>query len=597
MSDDTRPGLSSAEIVEQLYDIALDPGSLDRFIEVWMDAGFEDQDVRRQLERINSFDESFAAHLARAETFLSRNIADDEPVALGAALRSALEPFETSAAMVLDENLTIVTCNAGAREQLNVSEGGTLAALALTQDMLVQFQGSLRQLLEGATRPDKLLSLEMGAAQRPVLIHIRRLHRRDADGGPMLLVVTTLFHWQPALGETLEEAFGLTGAEQGVVRALIEGADTKAIATARGTSEGTVRSQIKSILSKMNAHSQTEVIRLVMSLRDVIATPTEDRARLPRAPVAVSANWLEAEVWKPFKTVVLPDGRLMDYHDQGPVDGTPVLYSHMGYVQARWTADMLRLAYKHNLRIICPIRAGYGQSDDLAPDADVIEAIRGDTVFLLDHLGIARLPYVPQGNDFIWAVDLANHHPDRVSEIIGIGMRPFLEGSAHYRGMSKWHSFFLSTAQYAPHLLYFTVKAAIAMARRVGVEKMLRKLNGSSPADVALLARPEMYEVLFANSQLMTGKDTDITQIFVMEVLVTENDWSHMIDQCRHIPVRSYNGAEDPSVNVSTLELYRQRYPWIEFNVLPDGGQMLIYQKYEMLIPIFAQAAQRAALN
>lgn len=91
-------------------------------------------------------------------------------------------------------------------------------------------------------------------------------HKRGAKHA---LVVTTRYHWQTALGQTLEEVFGLTSAEQGVVRALVEVLDVKSISTERGTSASTVRGQIKSILAKMNARTQSEVIRLVMSLRDV----------------------------------------------------------------------------------------------------------------------------------------------------------------------------------------------------------------------------------------------------------------------------------------------------------------------------------------
>jgi DNA-binding CsgD family transcriptional regulator len=224
------------------------------------------------------------------------------------------------------------------------------------------------------------------------------------------LVVSTQYHWQAALGQTLEEVFQLTTAEQGIVRSLVEGLDSKTIAADRGTSEGTVRSQIKSILSKMNARSQSEVIRLVLSLRDVSQPVSATPLSLPSPQVSFTAGWLESEVWKPFKTIILPDGRRMDYHDMGPAQGAPVLFSHMGYALVRWHKPMLKLAVQHGLRVIVPIRAGYGQSDNLSLKADVLQATRDDTRFLLNHLGISRLPYVTQGNDLIFAADFAMHN-------------------------------------------------------------------------------------------------------------------------------------------------------------------------------------------
>jgi len=50
-----------------------------------------------------------------------------------------------------------------------------------------------------------------------------------------------------------------------------------------------------------------------------------------------------------------------------------------------------------NLRVICPIRAGYGHSDALELTADPLDAASQDSAFLLNTLGVRRLPYVAQG--------------------------------------------------------------------------------------------------------------------------------------------------------------------------------------------------------
>ena len=215
------------------------------------------------------------------------------------------------------------------------------------------------------------------------------------NGQPLVLIVTTQYHGQPALGAMLEEVFQLTSAEQFVVRSLVEGMDAKSIAVGRGTSEGTVRSQIKSILAKMNARSQSEVIRLILSFRDV-AQGIADTGKTPATVSPMSAlkplDWLDAEVWKPFQVLVRPDGRKLYYSDMGPISGAPVLYSHMGFCAARRSRSMLKFAFRHNLRIICPIRAGYKPSTNLDRRADVMQATRDDTLALLAHLGITRLP-------------------------------------------------------------------------------------------------------------------------------------------------------------------------------------------------------------
>lgn len=591
MTHSPKTTFDPSKIVDQLYDIALDPGSLDRFIDVWNGAGMDAQVARKTLAQIDSFDQAFAAHLERAEVFLNLGKEDDAPPPLGLLLA----PFDTLAAAIIDSAMTVVACNFGATRSLGLREGEALQTLTADPAVLEVFTDALRDLFRSGPKPDRLLKLEVGEKAAQTLFQIHRLSQTGPDGRALALIVTTQYQWQPALGATLEEVFQLTGTEQVVVRALVEGMDAKSIAIERGTSEGTVRSQIKSILAKMNARSQSEVIRLVLSFRDVaqgVAKP-EDR---PAAVVPLSsADWLDAEVWKPFELLIRPDGRKLFYLDMGPASGAPVLYSHMGFCAVRWSRSMLKHAFRHNLRIICPIRAGYGPSDNIDRHADVIQATRDDTLALLDHLGIARLPYLTQGNDLIFAVDLASRHPDVVAEIIGICARPYLTGDMHYAGMGKWHRFFLSTAKHAPNLLTFTAKAAIAMARRIGLVEMFRQVMKNSPADLAMIDDPDIYPIMVACGELIAGRSANISQAYTMELLRTEADWSDMMIAARATPTWFMNGLEDPSLDMATIAEYREHYPWIEIEVVPDAGQMTLYQCHADLIPRIAKAARSTA--
>lgn len=591
MTRNSKTGIDPDNIVDQLYDIALDPQSLGTFIDAWNDAGLDASAARKTIETIDQFDLAYQAHLKRAETFLARGAEPDD----GPDLTATLTPFDNLAAFIVDRDLDVVASNDGARQAFGIEDGGQLDTLHLPEDMQDALHDSLRDVFRTADRPDRLLKLEVTGQRGPALFQIRRLTDTGGHGTEHALVVTTQYHWQAALGATLEEVFNLTTAEQGVVRALVEGQDAKTIAAGRGTSEGTVRSQIKSILGKMNARTQSEVIRLVLSLRDV-SQPSEANVVSPSPLALVNAtDWLQAEVWKPFKTLTLPDGRRMDYHDMGPITGAPVLYSHMGYALARWHAPMLKLAFRHGLRVICPIRAGYGQSDNLDPNADVLEATRQDTLHLLEHLGIKRLPYAPQGNDLIFAVDLAAAHPEVISEIIGICARPSLPGDRHYSGMGKWHRFFLSTAKHAPHLLKFTAKAAVTMAKRIGIEEMYRQMNQGSAADMALAQDKEVHTVLLANGALIAGKDTDVAQTIAMELLATETDWSELVERSKGTKTWFVNGGEDPATDTATIAEYRETYPWIDIEVIPNAGQLLVFQHYHTLIPRIAAAAKSAA--
>lgn len=577
-------------IVDQLYDIALDPNSLDPFIDAWNAAGLDAQAARKTIETIDDFDAAYFAHLKRAGTFLDRGVDADARLDLAAMLA----PFDDLAAFIVDRTLTVVASNAGAQQVFGVTANDALDKLNLSTDMTEVLVTTLGVVFAGVDEPDRLLRLDVPGERGGALFQIRALadtatHRREHA-----LIVTTRYHWQAALGQTLEEVFKLTVAEQGVVKAMVEGMDAKAISADRGTSESTVRGQIKSILSKMNARNQSEVIRLVLSLRDVSQGASSGPIARPNTAKTTSRNWVEDQVWKPFNTLLMPDGRKMDYHDMGPANGAPIIFTHMGYGAVRWHAPMIELAFRHGLRVIVPIRAGYGHSDNLNPKADVLVSTRNDILFLLDHLKIERLPFAPQGNDLIFVADFAGHHPERVSEIIGICARPPLSGDLHYAGMSKWHRFFLSTAKHAPHLLNFTIRAAVAMARRLGAIEFLRQAHKTSPADIAMLDNAELAPVLIANGELVAGKTTNMAQAYVMEALKSEVDWTHLILAAKGTPTWFINGGQDPSSDVATIAQYREAFPWIKIEVITDAGQLLIYQQFETVIPKLAEAAKRA---
>lgn len=589
-SDDLRKDINPQEIVDQLYSIALDPQSLDSFIDLWTKAGLDAGAARKTVRDIDAFDHAYSTHLQRADTFLARGAAATD----AQDLTAFLAPFDTLAAFIVDKDLQVVVCNEGAQESFGVTDGTRFKASRLPQDALDVLSEALLTMFRSSQNPDHLLKLDYLGDRGPALFQFRKLSGAGGVAPEHVLVVTTRYYWQAALGQTLEEVFGLTAAERGVVRAMVEGLDAKAISAERGTSEGTVRGQIKTILTKMSARSQSEVIRLVMSLRDVTQPSAPVSAKRESVGLALTSSWLQTEVWKPFQTLTLPDGRRLDYHDMGPATGAPVLYSHMGYCMARWHEPMLRLAFAHGLRVICPIRAGYGFSDNLDPKADVLKTTRDDTKALLEHLKIDRAPYLTQGNDLIFAADFAGHFPEAVSEIIGICARPCLPGDRHYSGMAKWHRFFLSTAQHAPHLLKFTAKAAVSMAKRIGVVEMFKQMHRSSPADMAVLQDEELLNVLEANAELIAGKETNVARAYAMEILKTEADWSELLLNCEGVKTWFVNGAQDPSMDVATIAEYREAYPWIEIEVIPEAGQLLLYQHFEHVIPLVADAAKRA---
>ncbi len=72
--------------------------------------------------------------------------------------------------------------------------------------------------------------------------------------------------WSDAVSEALRDLYRLTVAEIEIVRAIVGGRIVKQIARDRDRSTETVRTQVRSILSKTGTHSQAELVCVALRL-------------------------------------------------------------------------------------------------------------------------------------------------------------------------------------------------------------------------------------------------------------------------------------------------------------------------------------------
>lgn len=581
------PAEIEAEIVERIYKVALDPAALEDFISFWDGLHEGPSHPVRQTRAVGS-DPTFVRHVERAEEFL--RISQVEATSLD----EKLENYRALSAFCVDDQLVVRVANASATSVFQVTVGTGLSKAALPEDLKGGLERSVFDVLHRG-HSERLLRADLPQRMGSLVLKVSGI-RDPASGQDYALVVANKHLWNDRTGSLLGDLYGLTKSEIDVVRKLLDGLETKEISEARETSEGTVRLQVKSILEKLNVRSKTAAVRLVMALATfpdlAAAKPDENSVASP----ALTNDWLEHEVWKPLASVRLRDGRKLTYLDMGPYDGRPIVMSHMGSCMVRWSKPMLRLAYAEKLRVICPVRAGYGHSDPNPTAPDPINGASKDTAELLAYLGIVRVPYAAQGTDFAFAADLASTHPKLVSEIVGIGARPCMPGGGEMEAPGRWQRFFVSAAQRAPHLVRFASRGVMAMSRQLGPEAMLRQLCKDSPADVALLEDPETLAVLTSNLSLMSGKLTDAAGAFAEEFIALQRDTSAQVATLSDIRISVFLATEDHTFDFRALPILRATYPWISFERMEGAGLALMYQRYEDLIPKLASAARRALL-
>lgn len=590
-----QPELSDQQIISYIYDIALDPGNLDAFIDRLQADANEHADKSLELGRIQTLNALLESHLSRAEEFLDRLSVDNHST----VTQQALARFDSTPAVLINAELNIVDANQPAFDAYRIAVGDSLDALPFVESDVDKLFTMLRQMLRDCTGKGSLLAMQPNepteAPSSPALLHAHWLNLESdkaidvAGRRGFVLLVSTDVSWPLALDQTLQEVFGLTSAERDIVRGLVEGSALKTIANERHRSLGTVRSQVKSVLAKTRTHSQSELIRVTLSLMEIVkrsplSGPADAQANTDSC-TALTGQYAEIE------TLTCKDGRRLDYLVQGAKEGKPVLFSHMGYGLMRWPPAALAMALEYDLKIVSPIRAGFGHSDAVAKAADILQVTRDDTLMVLDHLGIDTCTYVAQGNDVMFALDLIVNHPERVSALVGLGSRFPLPSHSQYAGMGKWHRFLLSTARHAPHLVYFAAKAAFTLARKIGRDQMFRNVHRHSPSDLALLEDPNIFPTLLESSTISLSDDKHAAFAYAKELFENETDWSELVQPPLAVPAWFVSGMQDPLGDPVTIASYREAYPWIEIEVIEDAGQLLFFQQFEYLIPRIAESA------
>ncbi len=115
-----------AEIVDRLYDVAIDPIRLEELLEVW-EGRVAPMRVGPVESAIHIEDPEIEAHLSRAKVFLDRYDASHDTV----GYRSVLEDIPRSAAFISDGVATIAACNRAATVSFKIIGRGCADFLAV----------------------------------------------------------------------------------------------------------------------------------------------------------------------------------------------------------------------------------------------------------------------------------------------------------------------------------------------------------------------------------------------------------------------------------------------------------------------------------
>ena len=566
-----------AEIVDKLYEVAVDPIRLEDLMKVW-EVAHAPLRTGAVEDAIELNDAEIEAHLRRATVFLDRF----EATRGEAVYRSVLEDIPRSAAFLSDGSAAIAAFNRPASIAFGLRDGAQLADLPFHAPDISLLRGVIYKVAAGHAERVVTLRIRSTTTGSPVIVRIGPIASDNAK--PLALVMSTELVWPEGFEVTVQEAFGLTVAEVEIVQGMTLGQPIKDIAEARGRSAETVRTQVRSILAKTETHSQAELIRVVLGLMDVAFMPSESAG-----PVPNRGGTLEQ---LSFQSTTAPDGRRLEWIEFGSPNGAPCLFMHLDLGLIRWPATAERAARARGIRVIVPVRAGYGRSDLHPRGADHLQGVTADYITVLDRLGVGRVAVIAMGADLRFALNLSLLRPGLVTGILGCAAQLPLRTAAQYDRMDKWQRFILANARYAPKVLPFLVQAGFSLARRLGKEKFFAQVNGGSKADMEAFAIPEIREAVLAGSEVTLGAKILAHEAFTRECIGSEKDWSALV-RAVTVPVHLLQGDQDPQTPVQTINELRLDYPHLQISFVPNTGQLLFFAEWPLVLDILQKYLQQ----
>lgn len=568
---DEKGDIDDQVIVDRIYSSSVEPDRFDHLLKTWderMRGAAYDPSV---LSLLNN--PAFLTHVRRADDMLDRAMKDQ-----GEEAHVLVEGFH-SAAMLISERGEIIAANTAATAAFGMSHGSRLDDLPLPQESLVRFRASLARVARAKGDRQDLLHMHRRSSNKPIVMLLQAV--RTARSATDILAVSTEYAWSPQISALLQRGFELTPAELNVLRMLISGDTVAGIATEMDRSVATIRSQLHSLLGKTGTRSQSELVRLAIALLATTAL------RLKPTDKASKRTWPYPNR---FETLVLPDGRNLDFIRVGRQGGSPFLWLHGPLACARLPAPAERRLDELGLTMIVPVKAGYGYSSPAPRNRSSLLGSIEDLAHLKRALLVGPCPVVANSTDLQLAVALHRADPASVTSIIGVSAGFPITTAAEYARLSVLARIFRANARFAPHVLPFLTKMVHAIVRLKGIDAYVDQIFASPPADAAAIRDPVLRAAVIAGYQIVVGYDVKIYDAFTADVVAAHRDW-HPDFNTLDIPLTFLHGELDSNHSIETVRDYCRRFPaWrlIEFS---GEGFFAPLVHWPLLVDLIAEAA------
>ncbi len=382
--------------------------------------------------------------------------------------------------------------------------------------------------------------------------------------------------WSDSIDKALEDIFQLTDAERDILACLAQGMNSEQISSKRSRTVGTVRQQIKSLLGKMGASSQVQAV----ALASAIGSQSYARQSSHSAPTEALSGY-------PLELGELMRGpRRVGWRRYGAKGGRPVMLLHGSYFGAGEYPQDREWATRYGLNVIVPERLGFGRSQPPGKNGDILETQIEDCIAVLDALAISRVYLASHDSGFMYALALANRHPERVGGILAISPTAPFQDKDSLDYLPRQHRVFMWAARHAFWSVRLLIRLGMVQMRKLGPERWMEAVFEDVPHDLEVLQAPSCRQGTlgtygFNLNQVGKGYELDLE-------LSMARDWAPLVQQVR-VPVCGLMGGKNMTSPPIFVRRLQKLNPGIALKEIPEAGQTLSLTHADLCFQLLAE--------
>lgn len=484
-------------------------------------------------------------------------------------------------AVVISPNGRVATINIAGERAFGVRQGAQIDPALIAPGSRDDYEALLRASSGHSNTAHAILSILPATEDYGERLLAEAYLLRAAGQDRAHIAIRSLeIPWVPRAGDRLQQAFGLTRAECDVAQLFFQSRNLEAIAQKRRVSLLTIRTQIKTIMGKMGAPSNIELMRLL-----AMVTSREQVGLTGAAPV-----WHD-----PLnrERIILASGaRKIAWTWMGDRHGLPVVMSRGMIMSYLLPADCEARLKEAGICLYLLSRPGYGNST-IDTSLDVMEDNLVALREFLDRVVGRPCLGVGQADGALPLVAEAARKPGRFHGLITVGYAGGFDISGLQR-LPKIQRVMLQLAGSAPWVAELMAKSGHRMMRQHGLDWYLERAFRSSPINQVTLRNPD-WTALIRNACEHALKQGHVT--FVRELQLTHHPIEAAL-QDLSIPLLYLAPLCDPGIDLEACRRLQKLNPKVVVEPVPDTAELILYQRSELVLErIIAMARQKKELH